>query len=66
MSEFKELEEAVKNLSEEELRKFREWFTSYDAEVWDKQFESDAASGKLDKLANEALSEHKKGKTREL
>ncbi|MBE9048031.1 hypothetical protein IQ255_27160 [Pleurocapsales cyanobacterium LEGE 10410] len=66
MSEIKEIEEAVKKLSEEDLRKFRAWFASYDADIWDKQVEYDAASGKLNEMANEALSEYKEGKAREL
>ena len=66
MSEIKEIEEAVKKLSEEDLRKFRAWFASYDGDIWDTKFEYDANSGKLDEMANEALSEYKEGKAREL
>lgn len=66
MSEIKEIEEAVKKLSEEDLREFRAWFASYDGDIWDTKFEYDAKSGKLDEMANEALIEYKKGKAREL
>jgi len=66
MSEIKEIEKAVKNLTKEDLSKFREWFASFDAEEWDRQFEFDVNNGKLDKLAAKALAEHDKGKTGEL
>jgi hypothetical protein len=45
-----ELEQAVTQLSEEELARFREWFEEYDAAMWDKQIEEDAKSGRLDKI----------------
>lgn len=37
-------------LDASELRALRAWFEPYDAEVWDRQIESDAKSGKLDRL----------------
>jgi hypothetical protein len=45
-----EIEQAIMELSREELARFREWFEEYCAEVWDKQIETDAKSGRLDKL----------------
>jgi hypothetical protein len=61
-----EIEKAITELSPEELADFREWFEEFDAQVWDEQFERDARSGKLDKLADEAKSDFDMGKTREL
>jgi len=52
----REIELAVSKLSPEQLDSFREWFDEFDAEVWDKQFEVDALSGKLDGLADQAIS----------
>ena len=52
----------MKQLSSEELRAFREWFAQFDAEVWDRQFESDAQNGKLDELAARALRDYKAGR----
>ena len=66
MSELDKLEERIKSLSPEELRKFREWFAEFDARAWDAQIEADSAAGKLDALVAEAVAEHKAGKTREL
>ena len=61
-----EIEEAVSQLSEDQLKKFRVWYEKFDSDMWDKQIEKDVAAGKLDALAEDAISDHKKGKTREL
>ena len=66
MSTVQELEQAVKRLSEKDLARFRKWFEEYDAQLWDKQFERDAKSGKLDKLANRAIADFRAGKYKEL
>ena len=66
MSEVEKLAERIKKLSPEELKRFRAWFTEFDARLWDAQIEADAKAGKLDGLMAEALVEHKAGKTREL
>jgi hypothetical protein len=58
-----QLEAAVSNLSREELAAFRKWFMEFDAQIWDKQFEEDAAAGRLDKLAEEAIADLKEGRT---
>jgi DNA-binding PadR family transcriptional regulator len=56
-----EIEQAITELSPEELARFREWFEEYYAEVWDKQIEEDAKSGRLDKLISEADEEYNAG-----
>ena len=66
MSTILEIEQAVKKLSSKDLSRFREWFEEYDAQNWDKQFERDAKSGKLDQLANQAVAEFRKGNYKEL
>ena len=60
------LEEEVKKLDRASLESFRNWFRQYDSDSWDRQIERDARAGKFGKLAKEALSAHKNGKTREL
>jgi hypothetical protein len=50
-----ELEQAVAQLPPKELARFRKWFEEFDAQAWDKQWEADAKSGKLDKIAEQAL-----------
>lgn len=66
MSSVHEIEQAVVRLSTQDLARFREWFEEYDGKLWDKQFESDAKSGKLDKLANQAIADFRAGKFKEL
>ncbi len=66
MRTVQEIEQAISQLSPEELARFREWFYEFDAEAWDKQFETDARAGKLDKLANQAIADFRAGKSEEL
>jgi hypothetical protein len=66
MTKVEELEKNVEKLSEKELSVFREWFATFDAEVWDRQMESDVAEGKLDRLADEAIAAHKRGDSRDI
>ncbi len=61
-----ELEQAVAKLSGPELERFREWFAHFDGDSWDQQIAQDAANGRLDALADEALREHRAGESREL
>ena len=42
-----------------ELDEFRRWFDEFDASAWDRQIEQDAAAGKLDQLAADALADYR-------
>ena len=64
MSKVKSLEDEIEKLTPEELAAFREWFATYDADAWDRQIESDASAGRLDRLAEEALAAHERGETK--
>jgi len=66
MTKIQRLEREIKGLSPGELAAFRKWFDQYDSVVWDKQIEEDTAAGKLDKLAEKALADHKAGRTKEI
>ena len=66
MSRIENLEGQMKQLNSEELRAFREWFAQFDAEAWDRQFEADVQSGKLDDLAARALRDYKAGRATDL
>ena len=66
MLTIQEIEQAVLKLSSEDIVRFREWFEELDAQIWDKQFEMDAKSGKLDDLANQAIADFRSGKCKEL
>jgi len=60
------IEEAIQQLPEADLVKFRQWFAQFDEHLWDSQIERDANSGKLDALAAEALAEYHAGKATEI
>lgn len=66
MSRLESVENEVKRFTADELRAFRDWFAEFDANTWDRQFESDARNGKLDGLAERALRDHKAGKSTDL
>ena len=66
MGAVEKLELLIKSLSREELAQFREWFADFDAPIWDRQIETDAAAGKLDRLIDESMAEHKANKSRPL
>jgi hypothetical protein len=66
MSKIEQIEGAVKELSIEELSAFRAWFSEFDADSWDRQFEADAKSGKLAALAERALRDHSSGRSTQL
>jgi len=63
MSNVEKIECQVRELSPEELSAFREWFAEFDAEIWDRQFEADVNTGKLDSLAERALRDHASGRS---
>lgn len=62
MNTSQQLEEAVQRLSTQERAAFRTWFAAFDADEWDRQFEEDVASGRLDWLAEEARADHRAGR----
>ena len=61
-----EIKEDVLQLPDDELKAFRAWYEQFDADRWDRQIEEDAHRGKLDELAEEALNDHRSGKTKRL
>ncbi|HTP91973.1 MAG TPA: hypothetical protein VMJ52_09570, partial [Xanthobacteraceae bacterium] len=61
-----DIENAVAKLPPDQLARFRAWFEEFDAVRFDQKIERDAKAGKLDRLANEALDDFRKGRAREL
>lgn len=61
-----ELEKAVAQLPRPELSRFAAWFEEYQSDLWDKQIEQDALSGRLDALAEQANQEFEAGRCRPL
>ena len=66
MSKVQQIEKQIQSLSDEELAEFRTWFIEFDHMLWDRQIEADSRSGKLDKLAAQALADYKAGKARKI
>ncbi len=66
MNNLQAIEQAIRQLSAEELADFRAWFAEYDAERWDRQFEEDVAAGRLDRLAQRALQHLREGRCTDL
>ncbi len=64
MAKVEELANEVQQLSRDELAAFRDWFRKYDSDEWDREIEADILAGRLDSLANEAIAEHKAGRTK--
>jgi hypothetical protein len=63
MGKVEQIEGEVRSLSSDELRTVRDWFTRYDAEIWDRQIEADSKAGKLRALADRALADHQQGRS---
>ena len=66
MSRIENIESQITQLSSAELAVLRKWFAEFDASAWDRQFEADVNSGKLDALAERALGDHAAGRSTEL
>ena len=66
MNMIEEIEKEVQGLKPDELEAFRKWFWDFEAQEWDRQFERDALSGKLDSLAKTALKSYKSGHCSEI
>ena len=66
MTTAESIERAIERLPPDELAKLRRWFLEFDAAAWDAQIEADAAAGKFDASAKEALAEYRSGKAREI
>lgn len=61
-----DLEKAVARLPPEQFAQFRAWFEALDAARFDEKIERDAKAGKLDRLADQALDDFRKGRARKL
>lgn len=66
MTNLHDIESAISKLNREQLAQFRSWYLEFDGDSWDQDIALDAASGKLDTLAREALQSHQRGETRPL
>jgi hypothetical protein len=54
MGTLPEIETAIKQLSDSDIRQLAGWLSEYLSQMWDKQIETDLASGKLDRIIAKA------------
>ena len=66
MPKLEDIEKAVAELPVDQLARFRAWFEEFDATRFDQRIERDATTGKLDRLAEQALADFRAGRAREL
>ena len=63
MSRIEQIESQIKELDPDALNAFRMWFLQFEAETWDRQIEADSQNGKPLSLAEQALEDHRAGKS---
>ncbi len=61
-----DIEKAIEKLGAREFDRLRAWFEEFQAVRFDQKIERDAQSGKLDRLADAAVDDFRKGRAREL
>ena len=61
-----EIENAVANLSPEELSAFSGWFEEFVADQWDRQIERDATAGRLNEVLEQAKQHREAGRCTQL
>jgi hypothetical protein len=61
-----DIEKAVAKLPPDQFAEFRAWFEEFDAARFDQKIERDAKAGKLDRMADQAVDDFRKARTREL
>ena len=66
MTTLEDIEKAVTELPADQLTKFRAWFEEFEAARFDRRIERDAKAGRLDKLAERALTDFRAGRARDL
>jgi hypothetical protein len=66
MTTAEDIEKAVEKLAPRELARFRAWFEAFDAERFDAAIARDIDAGRLDAHAEEALTAHRAGRSRDL
>lgn len=61
-----EIEAAIKELPNDEVRKLADWLNNYLDDDWDSQMKNDFAAGKLDKFISKVESDIKANQVRDL
>ena len=66
MTKLEQIQSTIEQLTPTEIARLREWLDELNERLFDEQIERDAKDGKLDKLAEKALAEHRRGLSRKL
>jgi hypothetical protein len=66
MTKLEKIEQDIAALNPKDVRKLADWLEDYKAELWDRQMEDDAKSGRLDDFIDSASKEIASGKVRPL
>lgn len=66
MTTLPEIEAAIKQLPEGDVRQLSVWLQEYLDETWDRQLEADLVSGKLDKIIAKAEADIAANRVRDL
>jgi len=61
-----EIEAAIKELPNDEVRKLADWLNNYLDDAWDRQMKDDFATGKLDKFISKVKSDIEANQVRDL
>jgi hypothetical protein len=62
----KDIEKAIEKLGTRELDRLRAWFGEFQVARFDQKIQRDAQGGKLDRMADAAVADFRKGRAREL
>lgn len=66
MTKVETLEREIKTLNHKELAILCEWFRRFDSVQWDRQIEKDIEAGKLDRIAEKSIVDHRNGRSKGL
>jgi hypothetical protein len=66
MTTVEDIEKAIEKLGASEFERLRAWFDDYQAARFDEKIARDAEAGKLDRLADQAIADFRRGRAREL
>ena len=64
MSTVADIEKALQTIPLEDARRVADWLQHYLDEKWDTQMDADIDSGRLDKLADNAIEDYRAGRVK--
>lgn len=63
MRPIEEITAAIQHLSADDVARVRAWLAEFTEQLWDERIEDDEQAGRLDASIDEALDEHRSGRT---